>query len=449
MPTSAIADQAAEGDADCALALLANPILDPVFRAQARSGIASAWHAHVPFAQWLVSATRPALIVELGTHHGVSYAAFCETVLQEKLATRCYGVDSWSGDDHAGHYDESVYAALREFHDARYSAFSELLRMTFDEAREMIADGTVDLLHIDGFHSYDAARHDFEAWAPKLSQSAVVLFHDINVLERGFGVVRFWAEVEGRFPSFSFLHGHGLGVLAVGPDVPPVIRRLCATGASSAVAVLRERFASLGRVHALDYALAETVRHEQRLRREAAERDGVVETLRRSLDEVLRDREAVLAAKALAEQHLPALEATIARQREALRQAQTAQSEARDQAALQEAAALDQAARLAAALDSRERKIDERDQTIAVLQAQGLADQAELSRLRGEIEALWGNLAAARADTKAAREEGQAEAARLGAEIDKRNSEMAALRAVAEATATAPRPGLGLRPRRH
>jgi hypothetical protein len=139
--------------ADCALALLANPMLDPLFRPQARSGIASAWHAHVPFAQWLVSATRPALIVELGTHNGISYAAFCETVLQERLATRCYAVDSWAGDDHAGHYGEGVYAELRAFHDGRYGAFSELLRMTFDEARDAIADGSVDLLHIDGFHS--------------------------------------------------------------------------------------------------------------------------------------------------------------------------------------------------------------------------------------------------------------------------------------------------------
>jgi hypothetical protein len=230
---AAAMDRPREPDAGYAVDVVVTPILDPLFRAQARSGIASAWHGHVPFAQWLVSAVRPSLIVELGTHNGVSYAAFCETVLQEKLATRCYAVDSWTGDDHAGHYGESVYDELRAFHDGRYSAFSELLRMTFEEARHMIADGTVDLLHIDGFHSYDAVRHDFEGWSPKLSPRAVVLFHDTNVLERGFGVARFWTELEGRFPSFSFLHGHGLGVLAVGPEVPPAIGRLCAASRPS------------------------------------------------------------------------------------------------------------------------------------------------------------------------------------------------------------------------
>jgi hypothetical protein len=455
-------------DAACALALLANPILDPFFRPAARSGLASAWHTHVPFAQWLVSAARPRLIVELGTHNGISYAAFCETVLQERLATRCYAVDNWAGDDHAGYYDESVYAELRAFHDGRYSAFSELLRMTFDEAREVIGDATVDLLHIDGFHSYDAVCHDFESWMPKLSPRAVVLFHDINVLERGFGVVRFWAEVAARFPSFSFLHGHGLGVLAVGPDVPPAVGRLCAMEAS-AVAVLRERFAALGRAHGLDYALRETARHEQRLSREATERDGAVESLRRSLNEVLRHRDDLLAAKALADQHLPVQEATVASLRQALGETQSSLDDARDRAARAEGAVQHQSVRLAEAMEerarlevavqdrarletaaqARERQLDEGDRIIGDLRAQAAEDKVGLDRLQIEIGALRGHLAAARADVKVAREDERAEAGRLQAEIATRDHALAALESASEAELSAPRAGFGLRPRRH
>jgi uncharacterized coiled-coil protein SlyX len=428
MPADPIADQAAGTAACCTLAALASPALDPLFRPQARSGIASAWHAHVPFAQWLVTATRPALIVELGTHNGISYAAFCETVLHEKLATRCYAVDSWAGDEHAGHYDENIYAELRDFHDGRYSAFSELLRMTFDEARGVIADGTIDLLHIDGFHSYEAVRHDFEGWAPKLSPRAVVLFHDINVLERGFGVARFWAEIEGRFPSFAFLHGHGLGVLAVGAAIPPAIGRLCGTTAPSAVALLRERFAALGRTHMLDYARREMARDEQRLRREAAERDTVTASLRRSLDEMAQDRDQVQIARESAERRLPAQESTIAALRQAL-------AEAQGHAARWEAEALErQRQRETAATEGRQR-LEDGDLTIAALQTKAkelaatTADQtAGLARLRAEIEAMRGNLAAARADAKAARMDGRTEAARLQSEIDRRDGELATLR---------------------
>jgi hypothetical protein len=454
MPTAPIADQtdetygSREPDAGRALDVLADPALDPLFRPQARSGITSAWHAHVPFAQWLVSALRPASIVELGTHHGVSYAAFCETVLQEKLATRCYAVDSWAGDDHAGHYDGCVYDELRAFHDTRYGAFSELLRMTFEEARTVIADGTVDLLHIDGFHTYDAVRHDFEGWAPKLSARAVVLFHDTNVLDRGFGVARFWAQLEDRFPSFSFLHGHGLGVLAVGPEVPPAVGRLCATGAAS-VAVLRERFASLGRAHSLDYALRETGRREQRMRREAAERDGVVDSLRRSLDEVLSHRDGLLAAQATAAQRGPDQESTIASLRQTLRETELSLAEVRDEAALHQAKLHEEVVRLEAAVLDHARQIEDRDRTISDLRARATEEKALLDRLRGEIEALWGHLAAARADLRAAREDGQAEAARLQADIANQDAKMPAPLSGTEPGPPAARAIFGLRPRRH
>jgi glycosyltransferase involved in cell wall biosynthesis len=203
------------------------------------------WHGHIPFAFWLVERLEPRLLIELGTHKGDSYCAFTQAVDRFRLPTRCYAVDTWRGDPQAGLYGEDVYEELQRYHQPRFSAFSRLVRSTFDEAVEHFADKSIDLLHIDGLHTYDAVRHDFETWKPKLSERAVVLLHDINVRENDFGVWRYWEELRSAYPGFEFLHSHGLGVLAVGPQRPTALDSLFRAD-GRAIHHVRKWFAALG-----------------------------------------------------------------------------------------------------------------------------------------------------------------------------------------------------------
>lgn len=199
--------------------------LSRIFAAPERLTTTESWHRHIPFAFALLDMLKPEVYVELGTHRGDSYSAFCQGVVLQGLSTRCYAVDTWQGDDHAGNYGSDVLDELTAWHNPRYGRFSTLMRMTFDEALHHFADSSIDLLHIDGLHTYEAVRHDFESWLPKLSDRAVVLFHDTNVRHSDFGVWKYWDEVRLQYPSFEFPFGFGLGVLAVGKQTPEAVRQ--------------------------------------------------------------------------------------------------------------------------------------------------------------------------------------------------------------------------------
>ncbi len=203
------------------------------------------WHGHIPFAFWIIAAHRPRTFVELGTHYGDSYFAFCQSIANQHIETQSFAVDTWKGDEHAGFYEEHVYETFISHHDSRYVNFSIPLRMFFKEALDRFGDGTIDLLHIDGYHTYDAVSSDFELWLPKLSNAGIVLFHDISVRTSDFGVWRFWEEASKRFPSISFSHSNGLGVLFTGDNRTEKTQALLAAYGSSP-ATITELFATFG-----------------------------------------------------------------------------------------------------------------------------------------------------------------------------------------------------------
>lgn len=276
-------------DNDPYLDALLSDRLDPLFWSAQRQEVASAWNGHVPIAHWLVAAARPDILVELGVDTGVSYSAFCEGVVRSGSSTRCFAVDWWRGDEHAGFYGENVYTDFKQFHDERYSNFSKLLRMTFDEASAHFVDRSIDLLHIDGLHTYEAVSHDFETWLPKLSPRGVAVFHDTQERREGFGVWRIWEEVRRRYPSFEFTHSHGLGILCVGEMPPPAVLSICETRDDREIAKIQERFRHFGERWTADR------REQQRRITASAERERLSEAHAKTL---LAEREMAKAEKA-------------------------------------------------------------------------------------------------------------------------------------------------------
>lgn len=254
-----------------------NPLHYPViFINPDRLDAISAWIEHIPFGMLIVDLLRPKVFVELGTHTGVSYSAICQAVKYLNLDTKCYAIDTWQGDKHSGYYDEKIFSNLLIYNENNYSEFSKLIRNTFDNASKYFANGSIDLLHIDGLHTYEAVKNDFETWIPKISKTGVIMFHDINETTSDFGVWKLWDELKLTYPSFEFTHGHGLGILLVGKDYPTTLNLLLNSVLDTPL--IQEFFSRLGGKISLDIS-------HQSLVSNLADKDQTIQTMKGKLTE--------------------------------------------------------------------------------------------------------------------------------------------------------------------
>jgi GT2 family glycosyltransferase/spore maturation protein CgeB len=202
----------------------------------------SEWLEHGPFALWLIEAIKPRLLVELDPQDGFSYLTFCQAVRDFGYVATCYAIRISQSDEGPSLADE-VFSRLTTLNHENYANFSHLLNFRSDEPLPRFADGTIDLLHIDGRHSYEDIKAKFQGWKPKVSSRGVVLFHNINARE--LGARRLWSELKTQFPSFEFVHGHGLGVLAVGSDIPVPLQSLV-DARDGDIDIIRASYAHLG-----------------------------------------------------------------------------------------------------------------------------------------------------------------------------------------------------------
>lgn len=178
----------------------------------------TAWSGHIPFLFALFRALRPRTYVDLGVHYGASLIAAATASRTYGTDTHCVGVDTWEGDEHAGKYaGDRIYEELDHYTRGVFGNVT-LMRSYFIEARKAFRPGSIDILHVDGLHTYEAVKEDFSTWFHLMAPSSVVMFHDIAVHRDGFGVHRLWDELKQHFPSMEFHHSHGLGVLFLGPE---------------------------------------------------------------------------------------------------------------------------------------------------------------------------------------------------------------------------------------
>lgn len=169
--------------------------------------VPSAWKGHRLFAEWLVHEIQPGQVVDLGVDYGYSTFVFANA-LRDNGKGIVTGIDLFQGDGMTGNRDtyDQVIANTKTFALENI----EIIAGNFNEVSQDWKR-PIDILHIDGYHSYEAVLNDFTTWSPFVKDDGIILFHDINVPDPAFGVIHLFRELKGGHKLY-FLHSSGLGI---------------------------------------------------------------------------------------------------------------------------------------------------------------------------------------------------------------------------------------------
>ena len=183
----------------------------------------SDWIAHIPFGHWLGMELSPSCFVELGAHYGHSYFNILQGVRAVRSDIHAFAVDTWSGEEKAGYSGEELFTEVSKCNAQQFGETptfrSTLLRMSCNEAPELFSDQSIDLLHIVGPRCDDEVAETFRFWRPKLSPSAVAVFHGTEYSREGSSVSKVWQELTHEYPfHIEFSHSGGLGLLSMSND---------------------------------------------------------------------------------------------------------------------------------------------------------------------------------------------------------------------------------------
>lgn len=161
---------------------------------------------------------RPKTILEIGTARGGSLFAFVKLA---DPAAQIFSIDLPNGDFGGGYpaYRRAFYESFKRPHQQLSLMRTDShLQETVDTLKELLKSQPLDFLFIDGDHTYEGVKKDFELYAPMVRSGGLIAFHDIaeHPAEWNVGVRLFWNELKEKFATEEFIENTSQGWGGIG-----------------------------------------------------------------------------------------------------------------------------------------------------------------------------------------------------------------------------------------
>jgi predicted O-methyltransferase YrrM len=168
----------------------------------------------------LLHQRKPKVVVEIGTAEGGTLSIWCGVADPKAVIV---SIDL-PGGVHGGGYPGWKSLVYRRF--AKPQQSLHLLRLdshqpaTLEQLKAILPPEGIDFLFIDGDHTYDGVKADFEMYTPLVRRGGLMAFHDIciHLPEVNCNVDKFWREIRTRYRNWEYIENpnqkiYGIGVL--------------------------------------------------------------------------------------------------------------------------------------------------------------------------------------------------------------------------------------------
>lgn len=160
------------------------------------------------------------VVVEIGTASGGLFYALCQAAKDDALLVSIDMPEGHYGDGKLPIEEEALKSYGKKGQTIHCIRADSHLAMTRKRVQKILMGKNVDLLIIDGDHTYKGVKQDFDDYSPFVRKGGLIVFHDIcqHDVELKCEVDRFWKEIKADHVTQELLDvtdtvWGGIGVL--------------------------------------------------------------------------------------------------------------------------------------------------------------------------------------------------------------------------------------------
>jgi len=143
-------------------------------------------------------------ILEIGVRHGTSTNCFLLGIADSKHPekTHLYSID----------LHDTTNILDKFLGKERFEELKPYWTFIQGDSKEVKWDKEIDVLLIDGDHSYEGVKADYEKYAPFVRKGGLILLHDVT--HPKCEVRKFWDELDHKvFKVMLLFSGSGMGII--------------------------------------------------------------------------------------------------------------------------------------------------------------------------------------------------------------------------------------------